>query len=89
MTDPDEGTLPADLAAELEQAAIGHKLGLVELDEAFRYRDAIIARAAERMRFRLCDEAEIERMVTEALAVPPCVWIAELRAPGDFGPWDD
>ena len=89
MTDPEMGELDSAVAAELEAAGIRHRLDVAELEEAFSYRDVIVARAAERMRFRLCSDAEVEQMVSECLAAAPCVWIAALRERDDLGTWHD
>ena len=89
MTDPEMGELDPAVAAELEAAVIRHSLDVAELEEAFSYRDVIVARAAGRMRFRLCTDAEIEAMVSECLSAPPVVWIMAMRDRDDLGTWHD
>jgi hypothetical protein len=87
--DPGMGALDPDTAAIVEQAAIGHRLDAVELDEAISYRDEVIARTSARMRATRCTEEEIAAMVDDALRIGLFWWVLTLRATGDYGPWHD
>ncbi len=90
MNNPDElGELDPAVAAELEQAVVGHRLDHVELEAAIGYRDAVIFRAAAVMRSHSCPEPRIAAMAADARATPLANWVRALRAPADFGPWDD
>ena len=89
MSDPEMGELPAELAAELEEAVIGHQLNLVELQAACGYRDAVIFRASALMQARDCPEHEITALAAKTRAEPLAKWVRALHTPGDLGPWDD